>query len=89
MKINKNHIVIGGLAVGALLLYSVGTRRIVSAAVGVAADTAVGVVYGVSDVIGLENPDKSLCQQAKDNDSLWDASFACEADDFIKYWWQK
>jgi len=89
MKISKTTLILSGLAVGGVLIYSVGARRIASAAVGLAAETATGVVYGVSDVVGLQNPEKTACQKAKEQGDLWEASFACEADEFIKYWWQK
>lgn len=78
-----------GVAVGAVLIYSTGAREIARAAVGLVKNTAVGVVYGVSDAVGLQNPDITACEAAKQAGDSWEASFVCPANDFIKYWWEK
>jgi len=89
MKITKNQIIIGALTLGAIYVYSTGARRIAQAAVGSVAEAATGVVYGVSDVVGLENPDQTECAKAKAAGDTWQASFSCDATDFLKYWWEK
>ncbi len=88
MKMKKEYLIVAGLAVGAAVIYSTGVRKIAQAAVGVVKDTAVGVVYGVSDVVGLQNPDLTQCEAAKLAGNTWEASFACPANDFVKYWWE-
>lgn len=85
----KTHILLGVAAVGAVLIYSAGARGVARAAVGVAADLTTGVIHGVSDVVGLQTPEKTACEQAKLKGDTWEASFACEADDFMGYWWNK
>lgn len=85
MKITKTQLIVGGVAVGAALIYFTGAREIARAAVGVVADAAVGVVHGVSDVVGLQTPNPTECQKAKAAGDTWEASFACPVDEFLKY----
>lgn len=85
MKITKTQLIIGGVAAGAALIYFTGAREIARAAVRVLANTAVGVVHGVSDVVGLQTPNQTECEKAKAAGDTWEASFACPVDEFVKY----
>jgi len=61
--LTKNQLIIGGVVIGAAFLYFKGFRGVASSAargaVGVVGGVAEGTVYGVSDFVGLENPNKT------------------------------
>lgn len=58
-------------------------------------ETAYDVVDGIvstpilaaGDAIGVPRTSMTECEKAKAEGRTWDASFACPAVDFIKYWW--
>jgi len=89
MAISKNQLIVGGAVLGIAAFYFLGVRGLASGAgravVNAAGGVAEGVTYGVSDLIGLENPDLTKCEQAKLNGDTWQASFSCGAGDFLKY----
>lgn len=89
MNLTKNQMIIGGAVVGVAVLYFVGVRGIArgagKAVVDAVGGVAEGAVYGASDLVGLENPDITKCEQAKMMGSTWQASFSCGAGDFLKY----
>lgn len=89
MNITKNELLIGGAVLGVAAIYFVGVKGLAfgagKAVVDAVGGAATGAVYGASDIVGLENPNATKCQQAKQNGDTWGASFACPAGDFLKY----
>lgn len=92
MKLTKNQMIIGGLAVGAAAVYLIGVKGIAfgagKAVVDAVGGAATGAVYGASDFVGLENPDATKCAKAKAAGDSWGASFSCPAGDFLKYFFK-
>lgn len=84
---DKALVIGGGLALGAALAYvsSNGIKGVASNAVGLAADTAAGVVIGVGEVVGIPETNAQKCQQAMLEGNTMDASFYCPAPTFLKY----
>ncbi|PLA73504.1 hypothetical protein CYQ88_10805 [Hydrogenovibrio sp. SC-1] len=84
----KNQMMIAAAVAGVAVVYLIGVRGIARgasrAAVDAVAGVAEGAVYGASDFVGLQNPDKTQCQIDKENGDTWAASFSCPVGDFIK-----
>lgn len=94
MKVSPVYL-IAGAAVGAALLYvwakgGKGTgAAIVGGAISVADGAVSEVVNTVGEVVGVPRTNQTECEKAKAEGRTWDASFACPAVDFLKYWWEK
>lgn len=84
-----------GAAAAALLLWLrvSGPRQVgetvASGAVDLADGVFSGTVKGVGEVFGIPNTNPDRCAAAKAAGNTWEASFACPAGDFIRYWWNK
>lgn len=57
------------------------------AVVGTVDGVLSGTVKGVGEMVGVPKTNMTECERAKAEGRTWDASFACPAGDFIKYWW--
>lgn len=89
MKIQLETLVVGGVALGLLLvgLY-IAKKGVAGAAAGVvtaAGDAAAGTVVGIGQVFGIPPTNETECQKAMREGRTWDASFACDAGTFIRY----
>lgn len=60
-------------------------QTIGTGAVDMASGITSGVVYGISDSVGVPRTDLSACDKARAEGRTLDASFACPAGTFIKY----
>jgi hypothetical protein len=86
----KVKLVLMGLAVGGVVWFATQgvqgiARSAFSNAIGLGVGAAEGVVLGVGDAVGVPRTNKTACEQAKSEGRTWDASFDCEATDFVRY----
>lgn len=83
--------VIAGVAVaGAVIWAKTRGASGVGAAIGSAAVDAVdgvvsGTVVGIGQTVGIPATNQTECDKAKAEGRTWDASFACQAGDFLRY----
>lgn len=88
-NLTTNQMILGAVVIGGALLYFKGFRGLASSAargaVGAVGGVAEGAIYGASDLVGLPNPEKTKCEQAKQSGDTWAASFDCSAGDFLRY----
>lgn len=86
-QFNLSTLVLGGAAIGLLLvgLYVVkkGVAGAAAGAVTAAADVGAGAVVGIGQVLGIPATNETECEKAKREGRTWDASFACPAGDFL------
>lgn len=93
MKIEQAPIMIGaGLGLLAVVWIAYKGIKGTAAAVGSAAVDVVdgviaGTVEGIGGAVGIPKTSQTECQKAKAEGRTWDASFACPAGEFIKWWW--
>lgn len=59
------------------------------AVVGTVDGVLSGAVKGVGGMVGVPQTSMTECEKAKAEGRTWDASFACPAADFVRYWWNK
>lgn len=90
----KPQVLMIGAAVGVGVLALLYLRRQTAQGTGEAiggalADMASGIfsgtVLGVGDAVGVPRTDLTECERAKLEGRTWDASFVCEAVDYLKY----
>lgn len=97
MDINlKQDVILIGAGLGLLAIAFIAIKGIkgTAAAVGSAAVDVVdgvvtGTVEGIGGAVGIPKTNQTECQKAKAEGRTWDASFACPAGEFVKWWWNK
>lgn len=75
------------VGVGAVWLWRRGpggvAEDVAKAATNVVAGTASGVVKGTANAVGIPDTDAALCKKALAAGDYWNASFYCDAKEFI------
>lgn len=93
MKLQQDTLLIAG-GIGAAVLVFWLTRKgsaqaageaIASTAVDTVVGAGTGVVLGAGDAVGIPRTNMTECERAKAEGRTWDASFACPAGTFLKY----